>query len=224
MLLTGDVKQIINPSGFRWEELKRHFFDRELHTPQLTFLNLNFRSSGSIVELANTLLELKGSLLGTSAEELKEDWKYKGRPPVVAFGLNEKEMIENIKGIGAKKTILVRNEEEKNKLKNLFETELVFTIYEAKGLEFDTVFLWKFCSEIKTSDVWKVILEDSRSDMHDANIKHELNLLYVAITRAQKELLIYDGKNPSVIWQSNLLKEQIYQTNEFPLTLVTFGM
>ncbi len=214
LLLTGDVKQIINPSGFRWEELKRHFYDRELPTPQLTFLNLNFRSSGSIVELANTLLELKGSLLGTSAEELKEDWKYKGRPPVVAFGLNEKEMIENIKGIGAKKTILVRNEDEKNKLKNLFETELVFTIYEAKGLEFDTVFLWKFCSEIKTSDIWKVILEDSRRDTHDANIKHELNLLYVAITRAQKELLIYDGKNPSVIWQSDLLKEQIYQTDE----------
>ena len=214
LLLTGDVKQIINPSGFRWEELKRHFYERELPTPQLTFLNLNFRSSGSIVELANTLLELKGRLLGTSAEELKEDWKYKGRPPVVAFGLNEKEMIENLKGIGAKKTILVRNEEEKNKLKNLFETELVFTIYEAKGLEFDTVFLWKFCSEIKTSDVWKAILEDSRRGTHDANIKHELNLLYVAITRAQKELLIYDGKNPSVIWQSDLLKEQIYQTDE----------
>ena len=65
-------------------------------------------------------------------------------------------MIENIKGIGAKKTILVRNEEE-NKLKNLFETELVFTIYEAK--------VWNsiLCScgslqRDKTSDVWKVIL------------------------------------------------------------------
>jgi len=214
LVLTGDTKQIINPSGFRWEELKRHFFERNLPTPEVMFLNLNFRSSGSIVELANTLLELKANLLGTSAEELKEDWKYKGRPPVIAHGITEKEMLENLSGIGAKKTILVRNEKEKEKLKRILETELVFTIYEAKGLEFDSVFIWNFCSDIKTKDVWLTILENSKQNIHDANIKHEINLLYVAITRAQKELLIYDGSTPSVIWQSDLLKEQVYQTND----------
>ncbi|MBU2447213.1 MAG: UvrD-helicase domain-containing protein [Bacteroidetes bacterium] len=214
LLLTGDTKQIINPSGFRWEELKRHFFERNLPTPEVMFLNLNFRSSGNIVELANTLLELKANLLGTSAEELKEDWKYKGRPPVIAHSITEKEMLENLRGIGAKKTILVRNEKEKEKLKRIFETELIFTIYEAKGLEFDSVFIWNFCSDIKTKDVWVTILENSKHNIHDANIKHEINLLYVAITRAQKELLIYDGTTPSVIWQSDLLKDQVYQTND----------
>ena len=82
--------------------------------PQLHFLNLNLRSSGSIVQLSNVLLDLKAGLLGSRAEELKEDWKYKGRPPVVVQNLTQQRMLESIRSTGAKKTILVRTEKEKN--------------------------------------------------------------------------------------------------------------
>ncbi len=214
LLLSGDTKQIINPSGFRWEELKRHFYERELKIPEIHFLNLNFRSSGSIVELSNLLLELKFNLLGVRAEELMEDWKYKGRPPVVVRSVGEPEMLENVQSTGARRTILVRSEAEKNRLRKSLETELVFTIYEAKGLEFDTVLLWKFASDAASSDVWKVILSYSNREMHQAKIRHEINLLYVAITRAQKDLLIYDGEEPSFIWDSEAIRPKIYATGD----------
>ncbi len=209
LILTGDTKQIINPSGFRWEELKQHFYERNLKIPEINFLNLNFRSSGSIVELSNCLLEIKTELLGLSSDQLPEDWKFKNRPPVIVAGLPESEIINNLRTTGAGKTILVRTEEEKEILKALLETELIFTIGEAKGLEFDTVFLWKFCSEKQTSDIWDNILSESHSQIHAAKITHEINLLYVAITRAQKDLLIYDGHSASVIWKNSRIGEKV---------------
>ena len=214
VLLTGDIKQIINPSGFRWEELKRHFYERDLPVPEITSLKLNFRSSGSIVELSNILLELKSRWLGVNTDEFKEEWKYKGRPPIVVKQVDEARMLESLKLTGARKTILVRHAHEKERLQKLLGTELVFTIYEAKGLEFDTVLLWKFASDLTTLDVWKAILEKSNLDVHQAKIRHEVNLLYVAITRAQKDLLIYDGKQPSLIWESNAFREQVYLTDD----------
>ncbi|RMD93234.1 MAG: hypothetical protein D6814_15910, partial [Calditrichaeota bacterium] len=214
MLFSGDTKQIINPSGFRWEELKRQYYERNLKIPDLCFLNLNFRSSGSIVELSNILLQLKAQLLGSRAEEQEEDWKYKGRPPIVVEGISQQKMLDSIHSTGARKTILVRTEREKQFLSKFLDTELVFTINEAKGLEFDTVLLWKFASDARKKDVWKAILQTSSQEVHQAQIRHEINLLYVAITRAQKDLLIYDGPEASLIWRSDPIQEKIYRTDD----------
>ena len=214
LFLSGDIKQIINPSGFRWEELRQHFYHREISVPGICFLRLNFRSSGSIVELSNILLELKSRLLGSHADEQTEDWKYKGRPPIVIRDIAEAQMLESIRSTGASKTILVRSENEKQRLQMQLETELVFTIYEAKGLEFDTVLLWKFSSNLRTKDTWASILQESEKTAHQANIRHEINLLYVAITRAQRDLLIYDGPKPSRIWSSPRIKDQVYSTDD----------
>lgn len=214
LLFSGDTKQVINPSGFRWEELRRHYYERDLQTPDFHYLTLNFRSSGNIVELSNHLLDLKVRWIGSRSEEKREDWKYKGRPPVVVEGPGNQVMLENIRSTAATKTILVRSEQEKKALKRHLETELVFTINEAKGLEFDTVLLWKFASDVHASDLWHVILQESSRDFHQARIKHEINLLYVAITRAQKDLIIYDGEKPSVIWNSDEVRDNIIITDD----------
>lgn len=214
MVLTGDTKQIINPSGFRWEELKRHFYSRNLKVPDVTFLSLNFRSSGSIVELSNALLDLKTGLLGLSSDQIHEDWKYKSRPPMVVAGVDEDAIVSKLKTTGARKTILVRTESERDRLKRHLETELIFTIYEAKGLEFDTVLLWKFCADELTSDLWKSILGDDERSFHSAKIRHEINLLYVAITRAQRDLLVYDGSSPSVIWSDKSMAEKVFVSDD----------
>lgn len=214
IFFAGDTKQTINPSGFRWEEVKRHFYEKGLNIPELRFLSLNFRSSGSIVELSNILLGLKEKFLGIKSEELKEEWRYKGRPVAVVSGINENDMLEILKVAGAKRTIIVRTRTEKNRLKRLLETELVFTMAEAKGLEFDTVVLWKFCDDQFSKDVWKVILDMSKRSTHEAKIKHEINLLYVGITRSQKDLIIYDGEKPSFIWENQQFKNNVYITDD----------
>jgi len=214
IFFAGDTKQTINPSGFRWEDVKRHFYERRLDVPELKHLTLNFRSSGSIVELSNILLELKEKYLGIKSEELQEEWKYKGRPVTIVSGINENDMLEILNAAGAKRTILVRTETQKRRLKKRLATELIFTLKEAKGLEFDTVVLWKFCEDQFSQDVWKVILELSKRSIHEAEVRHEINLLYVGITRSQKDLIIYDGKIPSLIWENQQLKNAVYITSD----------
>ena len=214
VFFAGDTKQVINPSGFRWEEIKRHFYERGLEVPELRFLTLNFRSSGSIVELSNILLELKGKYLGLKAEEVPEDWKYKGRPVTVISGIEEPDMLEILREAGARRTMLVRTEREKRRLQKLLETELVFTIAEAKGLEFDTVVLWKFCEDELVEDVWKIILDLSKRSIHEAKIRHEINLLYVGITRSQNDLIVYDGRQPSLIWENQQFSSHVYVTDD----------
>ncbi len=92
-------------------------------------------------------------------------------------------------------------------------TELVFTITEAKGLEFDTVFLWEFASDPGARAVWRTIragepVEEARLP----HVRHELALLYVAVTRARSTLILYDGTEPSVIWDIDSISPLVVRT------------
>ncbi|HAW86983.1 MAG: hypothetical protein A2087_11160 [Spirochaetes bacterium GWD1_61_31] len=58
LFLAGDDRQIINPSGFRWEEIRQRFHEGGGSIPPITALKLNFRSTSAIVGLANALLAL----------------------------------------------------------------------------------------------------------------------------------------------------------------------
>ncbi|RKX73292.1 MAG: hypothetical protein DRP87_19175, partial [Spirochaetes bacterium] len=215
IVFTGDIKQIINPSGFRWEEVKNRFYERGIEVPDLYNLNLNFRCVGNIVRLSNALLDLKGDLIGLGSGEYREDWKFGGRPPFLFYGIEEEEMLEKVHLSGAGQIIIVRDRKEQNRLKSKLETELVFTINEAKGLEFDTVCLWKFAAERKSADIWRKMLKGQHFPReHYPHIRHEINLLYVALTRARNTLIIYDGKEPSPIWDMDQLKEHVHRSPE----------
>ncbi len=211
----GDPKQIINPSGFRWEELKSRFYEQGIVVPEVHHLHLNFRCVGSIVKLSNALLKLKQHLVGISGYEKMEEWKFNGRPPYLIHGLSEVNMAKEVASTAANQVILVRSESEKRKLIKSLKTELVFTIHEAKGLEFETVLLWKFSSDAKSSDIWRKIYgENYLSESHNPLIKHEINLLYVAVTRARNTLIIYDGAYPSPVWHIETLAPHIFSTKE----------
>jgi len=216
IFLAGDTRQTINPSGFRWEEVRTHFYERGVEVPELKTLSLNFRSSGSIIELSNTLLDLKEKFTGRKADETREQWKYKGRPVTVVTGIDTAGMLEILKAAGPAHAILVRTDTEKESLKNILRTELVFTIQEAKGLEFDTVVLWKFCDDPSSGveDVWKATLDLSDKNIHEARIKHEISLLYVGITRCREDLIVYDGNTPSLIWDNRPVKDNVYITGD----------
>jgi len=213
IVFSGDPKQIINPSGFRWEEAKNRFYERGVQIPDVYQLNLNFRCVGNIVRLSNALLDLKQQLIGLSGSELREDWKFNGRPPFLLTGMSEKEILNRLHLTGAGQIILVRNKDDQRKLKKALRTELVFTISEAKGLEFDTVFLWKFSSEKKSADIWRRIKNEHYFDQsHYPHIKHEINLLYVAITRARNTLILFDSSHD--IWDTGIFRDLLYRTGE----------
>jgi tetratricopeptide (TPR) repeat protein len=219
VVLTGDPRQIVNPSGFRWEEVKNKLFERGLPVPTVHRLTLNFRCVGSIVQLSNALLDLKAGLIGLSDTEMREQWKFNGRPPLVLSGVSEEEVFSTIEGRGAGQVILTRSAEERDRLKRALRTELVFTIAEAKGLEFEAVFLWKFCDEAR--GLWRAIAESgaakpggSIDQSRIPHVRHELALLYVAVTRARNTLIVYDGPSPAAVWDIPSLAALVFIASE----------
>ena len=215
VVVTADPRQIVNPSGFRWEEVKNRFFERGLPVPEVRRLSLNFRCAGSIVRLANALLELKQNLVGLTDTEMREQWKFAGRPPVLLRDLPEDEVLAGVSAHAAGQAILVREAAERDALKRRLGTELVFTIREAKGLEFDAILLWKFASTAEAAQMWRRIRRaEIDTAEHAARVRHELALLYVAVTRARNTLLIYDGPRSSEVWDVETISGLVARASE----------
>jgi tetratricopeptide (TPR) repeat protein len=212
LILGGDPKQIVNPSGFRWEEVKDLFYDRAVPVPPVHHLTLNFRCVGSIVLLSNALLELKQRLLGIHSDERLDDWKFQGRPPFLIEGVSPDELIEALRITAPDRVVLTRSDADRDLLKRRLGTELVFTIREAKGLEFRTVVLWGFGGEASINTLWSRMLSEDTARLHDAHVRHEINLLYVGITRAQQDLILYDGPTPSTIWSAPLFADLVHRS------------
>ena len=214
-VLTGDPKQIINPSGFRWEEVRARYYERGLPVPEVINLSINFRSVGNIVSLANHLLLLKRKLVGLAGGEITERWTFRGRPPLLLDGLAERSLLGTIAGGGAGQVVLVRTERERDRVRKALRTELVFTINEAKGLEFDAVLLWRFSAAEGAPAIWRRIAEErTQGDTDRPHVRHELNLLYVAVTRARNTLVIWDGEQVSPIWSVDGLADQVYRSTD----------
>ena len=212
-VLTGDPKQIINPSGFRWEEVRARYYERGLQVPEVVNLSINFRSVGNIVSLANRLLQLKGRLIGLGSGEIAERWTFRGRPPLLVESLPERDLLRTVGLGGAGQVVLARTARERDRLRAALHTELVFTIGEAKGLEFDAVLLWRFPAAEGAPAIWRRIATDRvRGDADTPHIRHELNLLYVAVTRARNTLVVWDGEQVSPIWSIDTLADQVYRS------------
>ena len=212
-VLTGDPKQIINPSGFRWQEVRARYYERGLPVPEVINLSINFRSVGNIVGLANELLVLKRSLIGAAAGEITERWTFRGRPPLLAEGLAETDVLATLRQGGAGQVVLVRTRAERDRLRAALQSELVFTIADAKGLEFDAVLLWRFSGATGATAIWRRIAADRVRGAADApHIRHELSLLYVAATRARNTLVIWDGEAVSPIWGIESLARHVYRS------------
>ena len=212
-VLTGDPKQIINPSGFRWEEVRARYYERGLAVPDVVNLSINFRSVGNIVGLANELLLLKRSLIGAAAGEITERWMFRGRPPLLAAGLAEPDVLAAVRRGGAGQVVLVRTPAERDRLRAALQSELVFTIADAKGLEFDAVLLWRFSGAAGSPAIWRRIASGRVHGAADApHIRHELSLLYVAVTRARNTLVIWDGDTVSPIWGIESLAAHVYRS------------
>jgi tetratricopeptide (TPR) repeat protein len=213
LVLAGDTKQIINPSGFRWEEVRNKFYERGIQVPRVHALRVNFRCVGNVVKLANALLDIKQRLVGLAGSELREEWKFNGRPPFLLTGLKEQGLLSQLLIRAAGQVILVRDRKEQARLKKALATELVFTIQEAKGLEFETVLLWKFSADPKSAPLWRRVCAGGELERgQQPHLRHEINLLYVGITRARNTLILYDPD--AEIWELPALNELLFRTSD----------
>jgi DNA helicase II / ATP-dependent DNA helicase PcrA len=199
VMLAGDTQQIVNPSGFRWAEARQAVMKAGSSrvAPALARLRRNCRSVRPLVEIANAVLNLRQEIFGRYDEDSAEDAVAEGPAPIQVVE-DEKRVLDAIRGFGPCCAILVLNESDAATLGKLLDTTRIFNVRDAKGLEFETVILWKLVQS-EPGLVDRFMRNDSRIET-DARFKQFLQHLYVAVTRARRRLAVFEGPTAHPFW------------------------
>ena len=225
-ILSGDSNQIVHPNFFSWSQLKTMFFKTNLKGTILRILKTNYRNSHYVTELSNTLLKIKNARFGSIDKEstylINTVSESKGE---VAFYKDSEKIKKELNKKTQESTrfaVLVMNNEDKSKVRKYFKTPLIFSIQEAKGLEYDNIILVNFISDYQkefreiTNGVGVEDLKDEnmiysrskdKSNKELEAYKFYVNSLYVAITRAVKNLYILEEVRKHPLMDLLQLKE-----------------
>ena len=195
VLLTGDTQQILQPSGFRWAEVRR-LAARGRNRPEVQRLRRNLRAVRPLVELANALLLLRREVFGRTEEDEPEDAALDGPVPI-EVPAGEEAALAAIEGFGPRCAVLT-TEEEAGRLRARLGTSRVFHVREAKGLEFDVVVLWKLLGP--DQDLVERFVRGAGGLDREPRFQRLLQHLYVAVTRARRHLAIHEGPEPHPFW------------------------
>lgn len=239
IILAGDDHQVIHYSGFRWENINDEFYRKLNIRLKRVILNKNFRNVGNIVNLANSVNKVQERFTDFHYEKTIDQIKKFGEVPRLCNGLKESDILKVLLKAGPSQAILVRNEEMESNLKNKFKEKfgkypIIFTISEAKGLEFDSVVLWKIIeSDSEQYNEWERILrkmglqltkisnKDDLDNKIQRFIRYEVSMIYVAITRGMKNCIIYEGNKISNFWNIDEItskikfEDKIYEIDKF---------
>ena len=207
-ILCGDSNQIVHPNFFSWSKIKTLFYTQQTEKPAdiIRILNTNYRNSPSVTTIANRILKTKNIRFGSIDREshylVKSQSTTKGEVYCLVDNPSIRKEINDKTKKSTKFAIIVLQDSLKEKVKQHFQTPLVFSIFEAKGLEYDNVILYHFISteEKRFRDIAEgVIPSDLEGDFVYSRIKDKtdrsleiykffINALYVAITRAIKNV------------------------------------
>lgn len=213
-LLCGDANQIVHPNFFSWSSLKSLFFENcELtgHSETLHVLSSNYRNSPLVTNIANRILKLKHARFGSVDRESNHLVSSRGLTSGSLQLLQDNDAVRNEldqkTGRSTRFAVLVMHADDKAEASRLFSTPLVFSIQEAKGLEYDSIILFNFISGeqkvfrdiaagVQAADLESEELAYARAkSKQDKSLeiyKFYINALYVAITRAVKNLYIIE--------------------------------
>ncbi|HVQ76955.1 MAG TPA: UvrD-helicase domain-containing protein, partial [Candidatus Binatia bacterium] len=203
LVLAGDPQQVINPSGFRWAEVRSALRERlraaGRPTPALTILTRNFRSVRPLVDLAGEVLAWKRERTGRSEGDESEQSDVAGATPIRVDG-SEDDLARVVAGFGPRCAVVVGSDAARTRLQALLDTTRVFTVPEAKGLEFDVVVMWGLCGA--DSEPWRRLLDPALELRDDPHCRRALHHLDVAVTRARRHLAIYEPPGAPPVWTS----------------------
>ncbi|CAN5831840.1 ankyrin repeat domain-containing protein [soil metagenome] len=205
-ILCGDANQIVHPNFFSWSKLKSFFYgDGSRASPAgwIRILNSNYRNSLQVTELANRILKLKTARFGSIDRESHYLVRSTtDRPGIVLLLHDDVEVTGELNRktrLSTRFAVIVLDPNQKSEAKKRFDTPLIFSVQEAKGLEYDSIILYDFASAaedrfreisrgVEREDVLASELRYGRTkDKTDRSLeiyKFHINALYVAITRA----------------------------------------
>ncbi|MDO9139446.1 MAG: ankyrin repeat domain-containing protein, partial [Methylobacter sp.] len=194
---------------FSWSKVKSLFYRQEdIQTSDelIRILNTNYRNSPQVTEIANKILKIKNQRFGSIDKESHYLVESNGHTQGEVLFLQDTAAIRQELDSKTKAStlfaVIVMTVDQKPAAQQYFNTPLVFTIQEAKGLEYENIILYNFLSqeEARYREISKgVMAADLELDIKYARAKDKtdkslevykfyINALYVAITRAVKIL------------------------------------
>jgi hypothetical protein len=211
-VLTGDSNQIVHPNFFSWSKIKTYFYETgDSKKSQIKILQTNYRNSLNVVEISNNLLKIKNSRFGSIDREsnylVNTVSREKGEVLLYINDEKKKKELNRRTQDSAKYAVIVPGHAQKAEAARFFKTPLIFCVQEAKGLEYENVILVDFVSGheaefreiiagVSVEDLQQEELRYNRTgdkNDKDAEIyKFYINSFYVAVTRAIKNIYIFE--------------------------------
>jgi hypothetical protein len=212
-ILCGDSNQIVHPNFFSWSKIKSFFYQQKgsaPHTDLIRILNTNYRNSPQVTEVANRVLKIKGARFGSIDKE--SNYLVQSN----AHSTGEVILLQDEEGITAKLdrmtrhstrfAVIVMHPDDKAAARACFGTPLVFSVQEAKGLEYENIVLFNFISGeeqrfreitrgVEHDDLQRELTFARTKDKNDKSLeiyKFHINALYVAITRAVRNIYLIE--------------------------------
>ena len=210
-ILCGDSNQIVHPNFFSWTNIKTMFYKHDLKGKLTRILHTNYRNTPEVTAIANQLLLVKNARFGSIDKESTYLVESNSASEGVAEFYEDKPKVKQDfnrrTGKSAKFAVLVMRNEDKAEARKFFNTPLLFSVQEAKGLEYENIILYNFisgnqqefrelCSGVTKADLAGDLKYARAKDKTDKSLevyKFYVNSLYVAITRAVKNLYVIES-------------------------------
>lgn len=181
--ILGDINQNINPY-YEYKSLEEL---KDLFKGDSKYLELlkTYRSSPEIIEYTNKILNLK---------HVNAIRKENNKPVVIRKGIKDLKLslIEDVNKLQSEyksTAIITKDNVEAEKIYNLLKDEFDISIVEASSKKFNKELIIIPAYTAKGLEFDSVIIYNDRNNSYKSN---EKNLLYVACTRCQHELYIYN--------------------------------
>lgn len=191
IMFSGDIHQIVNPTFFSFGRLKNIYYGQVIELNEFT-LTKNYRNTDAIVNVLNRLTEERKRLIGSSKYDYEEKYIREGKPvQLIAYTSKSiKELLEMVKDKHYC-AVVVLNEEEKRILLEIDNeaSGRIFTVSEIKGLEYENI----YCINIISSNIeaWREMY--SGFGKKKSKYRYYFNQLYVSVSRAKKNLYLYEN-------------------------------
>ena len=229
----GDPFQTLNPTGFRWDDIKASLHEKlddamgkdVKNSIKLNYreLNLNYRSTKQIVKFSNFIQSVRASLFNIKDLRPQETWKSEENSPLpVWFNLSdytswskikeEKDITIIVPCMLNEETEYVRDHKPLSDIVDIDESGIpvnVLSPARAKGLEFGRVALYGFADDMPENLV-KLLkgMELKRDEL--LACEYYVNQLYVSVTRPKRRLFIIDSlQGRKALWDISMHKTKM---------------
>jgi hypothetical protein len=211
-VLCGDSNQVVHPNFFSWANVKTMFYTQDTAENEVRILHTNYRNSPQVTEIANKLLKIKNARFGSIDKEstylVNPISEKEGEVVCLPDNAKIKQELNQKTRNSTQFAVVVMRNEDKAEARQIFQTPLLFSIQEAKGLEYENIILLNFVhnksrefieitqgvssADVAAEDIRYARAKDKTDKSLDA-YKFYVNALYVAITRAVRNLYVVEA-------------------------------